>query len=230
MTWDKSKPTGDKKRIMDTQRARNELNFMPNTSLTEGLKKTVDWFLKNHINSSDKYNSFLEKNLMQKSVIIIGGSKHIGRNLVLSLAKEKWNILFTYSNNTNEAKATFEEANKYNQNIKMLKFNSAEILTSEGKKFRKAWGSTKFNNLCGLVYNVGNLGDTKKIIDIDIKNFKKLFDINFFPIVEFCKVLLSIYEKFFIWKYSNYFFNNSKLVVVKRPLIAQLRVRSIHLH
>lgn len=125
---------------------------------------------------------------MQKSVIIIGGSKHIGRNLVLSLAKEKWNILFTYSNNTNEAKATFEEANKYNQNIKMLKFNSAEILTSEGKKkFRKAWGSTKFNNLCGLVYNVGNLGDTKKIIDIDIKNFKKLFDINFFPIVEFVK-------------------------------------------
>ena len=46
--WDKSKPTGDRKRIMDTQRARNELNFIPATSLTEGLEKTVNWFLKNH--------------------------------------------------------------------------------------------------------------------------------------------------------------------------------------
>ena len=44
--WDKSKPTGDRKRIMDTQRARNELNFIPTTSLKEGLKKTVNWFLK----------------------------------------------------------------------------------------------------------------------------------------------------------------------------------------
>ena len=59
--WDKSKPTGDRKRIMDTQRARNELNFIPATSLTEGLEKTVNWFLKNHKNYSDKYNSFLEK-------------------------------------------------------------------------------------------------------------------------------------------------------------------------
>ena len=46
---------------MDTQRARNELNFIPTTSLTEGLEKTVNWFLKNHKNYSDKYNSFLEK-------------------------------------------------------------------------------------------------------------------------------------------------------------------------
>ena len=47
MIWDKSKPTGDRKRIMDTQRARNELNFIPATSLTEGLEKTVNCF-KNH--------------------------------------------------------------------------------------------------------------------------------------------------------------------------------------
>ena len=59
--WDKSKPTGDRKRIMDTQRARNELNFIPATSLTEGLEKTINWFLKNHKSYSDKYNSFLEK-------------------------------------------------------------------------------------------------------------------------------------------------------------------------
>lgn len=45
--WDISRPTGDKVRILSTQRAKDLLNFEAKTSLREGIKKTIEWYLEN---------------------------------------------------------------------------------------------------------------------------------------------------------------------------------------
>jgi len=45
--WDTSRPTGDKIRILATQRAKEILGFEPVNSLKQGLKKTIDWYLAN---------------------------------------------------------------------------------------------------------------------------------------------------------------------------------------
>ncbi|HVZ12545.1 MAG TPA: NAD(P)-dependent oxidoreductase [Patescibacteria group bacterium] len=61
IVWDKSKPMGDKKRLMDTKRAKKLLGFEANISLEEGIKETIDWYLKNKSIVNKRYNVFNEK-------------------------------------------------------------------------------------------------------------------------------------------------------------------------
>lgn len=58
--WDKTKPMGDKKRLMDTTRAKKILGFKPIVSLEEGIKETIDWYLKNKALLNKRYNVFNE--------------------------------------------------------------------------------------------------------------------------------------------------------------------------
>jgi GDP-L-fucose synthase len=44
IVWDPSKPDGQPRRCLDVSRAREAINFSAQTSLEDGLKKTIDWF------------------------------------------------------------------------------------------------------------------------------------------------------------------------------------------
>ena len=43
--WDTAKPDGQPRRMLDTSRAEREFGFKTKTSLEEGLRKTIDWYL-----------------------------------------------------------------------------------------------------------------------------------------------------------------------------------------
>lgn len=58
--WDFAKKAGDRIRLMDTTRARS-IGFQPKISLKEGLKETINWFLKNRKIIDRRYNVFHEK-------------------------------------------------------------------------------------------------------------------------------------------------------------------------
>ena len=45
--WDSSKPDGQPKRLLDVSKAKEEFDFVAKTDFTEGLKKTIDWYLAN---------------------------------------------------------------------------------------------------------------------------------------------------------------------------------------
>lgn len=45
--WDKEKPDGQPRRMLDTSRAKREFGFIAKTSFEEGLKKTIDWYKAN---------------------------------------------------------------------------------------------------------------------------------------------------------------------------------------
>lgn len=55
--WDTSKPTGDKIRVMNMELA-SSYGFKCETSLEDGIKETIDWYLKNKNYSDKKFNSF----------------------------------------------------------------------------------------------------------------------------------------------------------------------------
>ena len=55
--WDTSKPTGDKVRVMNVELA-SSFGFKCETNLEDGIKETVDWYLKNKNYSDKKFNSF----------------------------------------------------------------------------------------------------------------------------------------------------------------------------
>ncbi|MCX6746771.1 MAG: NAD(P)-dependent oxidoreductase [Candidatus Pacearchaeota archaeon] len=55
--WDSSKPSGDKKRIMDVSRAK-KMGWQPRVSLEEGIKKTIKWYDENKETAGDRYDVF----------------------------------------------------------------------------------------------------------------------------------------------------------------------------
>jgi len=47
LKWDITKPDGQPRRLLDVSRAKREFGFKAKTSLDEGLKKTIDWYVLN---------------------------------------------------------------------------------------------------------------------------------------------------------------------------------------
>ena len=50
IVWDKSKPNGQPRRMVDTSKAKKEFGFVAKTGFEEGLGKTIEWYYKNPIN------------------------------------------------------------------------------------------------------------------------------------------------------------------------------------
>ena len=46
IVWDTTKPSGDKKRVLDTKRIQ-KLGFKTSVSFEEAIKETIAWYLKN---------------------------------------------------------------------------------------------------------------------------------------------------------------------------------------
>jgi GDP-L-fucose synthase len=46
LRWDTTKPNGQPRRCLDTERARREFGFSAGTDFREGLKQTIDWYMK----------------------------------------------------------------------------------------------------------------------------------------------------------------------------------------
>jgi len=60
VVWDTSKPSGDKKRLMDISRAK-DIGFQPTVSIEEGIKEAVDWYRENRDIVNKRYNVFTEE-------------------------------------------------------------------------------------------------------------------------------------------------------------------------
>jgi GDP-L-fucose synthase len=58
VVWDTTKPKGDAKRILDMTRANELLGFIPQTSLSEGIRETINWYQSNREISDNRYNVF----------------------------------------------------------------------------------------------------------------------------------------------------------------------------
>jgi GDP-L-fucose synthase len=60
LVYDNSKKTGDQNRILNVEKINKEKIFC-NTSLKEGLKLTINWYLQNKLFYKKRFNSFNEK-------------------------------------------------------------------------------------------------------------------------------------------------------------------------
>jgi len=50
IVWDSSKPEGALRRCLDSKRMKKEINFKPSMDFKDGIKETVEWYLKNYKN------------------------------------------------------------------------------------------------------------------------------------------------------------------------------------
>ncbi len=53
IVWDKTKPNGQPRRMLDTSKAKKELGFQAKTSFEEGLRKTIQWYYSIRENSNE---------------------------------------------------------------------------------------------------------------------------------------------------------------------------------
>ncbi len=60
VVWDTSKPSGDKKRLMDMSRAK-AIGFQAEVSIEDGIKETMEWYIRNKDMVNKRYNVFTEK-------------------------------------------------------------------------------------------------------------------------------------------------------------------------
>lgn len=61
--WDTSKPSGDKKRLMDISRAES-IGFKPKISIEDGINGVMDWYRENKDIVNKRYNVFTEEKLV----------------------------------------------------------------------------------------------------------------------------------------------------------------------
>ena len=57
VVWDTTKPTGDKRRILDSTRAK-KVGFETTISLSDGIEETIKWFEENRSMIVDRHNAF----------------------------------------------------------------------------------------------------------------------------------------------------------------------------
>ena len=61
--WDTTKPTGDRKRLMDITRAR-QYGFAPQITFEQGIPAVMNWFLENKAATDKRYNVFTGNKLI----------------------------------------------------------------------------------------------------------------------------------------------------------------------
>ena len=92
-------------------------------------------------------------NLLQnKTAIVTGGSRGIGKSIVLTLAQHGANIIFTYLSSENKALAVVEEAQKYGGQILAVKSDASKYASCESLINEV---SQKFKSIDILVNNAG---------------------------------------------------------------------------
>lgn len=67
IVWDTTKPAGDRKRLMDTSRARS-YGFEPQVPIEEGIRETMKWYLAHREQADLRYNAFTDGALLPNTV------------------------------------------------------------------------------------------------------------------------------------------------------------------
>jgi NAD(P)-dependent dehydrogenase (short-subunit alcohol dehydrogenase family) len=93
-----------------------------------------------------------------KIAIITGGSRGLGRNTALNLARRGVDILFTWRANQNEAESFIREAEALGRKAAGFRLDTGDIRAFDGfvaevRKTLQAWGRDRFDY---LVNNAGN--------------------------------------------------------------------------
>ena len=71
------------------------------------------------------------KILKDKTAIVTGGSRGIGKAIVLKFAENGANVVFTYVSSIDKANSVIEECQKYNVNIKAVKSDASDYNSTE---------------------------------------------------------------------------------------------------
>lgn len=116
-----------------------------------------------------------------KTALVTGGTKGIGKSIVIELLKRDYEVVINYGHSDEDAAKLSKELEKNELNkFHFVKFDNSNVLEIED--FIDDLGSKLKSNLDLVVFNAG-LTYKGKLGDLDIDAWKKVFDVNVhFPV------------------------------------------------
>lgn len=120
---------------------------------------------------------------MKKTAVITGGSRGIGRSIVLSFAQKGYNIIFCYEKNEKAAFETEKEARKLGAEVYAFK---ADVSKSGEVEKLFAFAEEKFSGTDVLICNAG-IGRQKLFTDITDDDFERMIGVNLKGVFYCCR-------------------------------------------
>ncbi len=118
---------------------------------------------------------------MAKIALVTGGSRGLGKDMALSLAKNGIDVILTYNTQKEDAEKTAAEIEKMGRKAAVLQLNMEEVKSLDGfisrflEVLKEAWNTDKFDF---LVNNAG-VGATLLIPQVTEEAFDRLTNIHF---------------------------------------------------
>ena len=118
---------------------------------------------------------------MAKTALVTGGSRGLGKDMALSLAKKGIDVILTYNTQKVEAEKTAAEIEKIGRKAAVLQLNMEEVKSLDGfisrflEVLKEGWNTDKFDF---LVNNAG-VGATLLIPQVTEEAFDRLTNIHF---------------------------------------------------
>jgi len=127
-------------------------------------------------------------NIEGKFALITGGCNGIGKSISLAFANEGVNLILTTRNKL-KVKKFIEKLKSYNIEVKVLELDF--LKKNWEKKFKKEISKIKIDIL------VNNAGHTLNITNpyCDIKDWKKIIDLNFLAPIQICNLIIPKMKK-----------------------------------
>lgn len=125
--------------------------------------------------------------LKDKTVLVTGGNKGIGKAIVLKFAENRAKVFFTYNSDLESAKKTKSEAQQYGTKIDFCKLDLASSENIE-QFLEKIETDTRDVNI--LVNNAGYINDAL-FMKADMDNWWRVFNVIFAGTVRITKGLLN---------------------------------------
>ena len=114
------------------------------------------------------------KLLKDKVAIITGGSRGIGRSIVLRFAEQGANVVFTYRSSAEQANMIIEEAKQYNVQIDAVKSDASDYLSAQKLV---EFVLEKYNIIDVLVNNAGITSDNL-LLRMTEEDFDRVMNVN----------------------------------------------------
>lgn len=115
-----------------------------------------------------------EKNIVNKVVVVTGGSRGIGAEIVKKLARDNYRVILNYNKSENEAKKVKEDLQKNNINIEIFK---ADVSKREEVKELIDFVINKFGKIDVLINNAG-ISQTKLFTDLTDEDWNNMIQTN----------------------------------------------------
>ena len=125
-----------------------------------------------------------EKNIANKTVIVTGGSKGIGAEIVKVLANENYNVILNYNKSENEAIEIKEELKD-----KKVEIFQADVSKREEVKKLIKFTLDKFGTIDVLINNAG-ISQQKLFTDITDADWEKILNTNLNSVFYTCQEVL----------------------------------------